>query len=128
MLARRVGMILRAGAAVFLLSSAVLIAAPVTFLNFLSLPTSTLELEWAMRMIGVTLLGLAGFMLMAAGNFAERALRQSALLMISLSLGLTALTFSTPGEMGVGKIVYLVVGTGFALAYAWALRGYRSRR
>lgn len=128
MLARRVGMILRAGAVVFLLSSAVLIAAPITFLDFLSLPNSSLELQWAMRMIGVTLLGLAGFMLMAAGNFAERALRQSALLMISVSLGLTVLTFTTPGEMSLGKVLYMVLGIGFALAYAWALRGYRSHR
>lgn len=129
MLARRITMVLRTGASVFLLSSITLVALPEAFLRLLDLGTETNEaILWLMRMLGVALIALSAFMLMAAGNFSERALRQAGLLMMSLSLAFTALTIFSPGSWSPAKVAYLAVGACFAVAYLWALRGYRSLR
>jgi len=79
-------------------------------------------------MLGVALIGLSAFMLMGAGNFGERALRQAGLLMMTLSSAFTSFTAFAPGPMNTAKSVYLATGGAFALAYMWALRGYRSLR
>lgn len=122
-------MVLRTGASVFLLSSITLVALPEAFLRLLDLGTETNQaILWLMRMLGVALIALSAFMLMAAGNFSERALRQAGLLMMSLSLAFTALTIFSPGSWSPAKVAYLAVGVGFAVAYLWALRGYRSLR
>lgn len=129
MLARRITMVLRLGAFVFLLTSITVIALPETFLKILDLGIQTNSGQlWLIRMLGVALIGLSAFMLMAAGNFGERALRQVGLLMTSLSVGFTMLTVLAPGPWTWAKVVYLAIGAAFALAYLWALRGYRSLR
>ena len=127
MLARRITMVLRVGASIFLVTSLILVALPDLFLDLLNLGFDIDQaMIWSMRMLGVALIGLSAFMLMAAGNFSERALRQAGLLMMSLSLAFTALTAFAPGPLTLGKVIYLAVGASFALAYSWALRGFRT--
>jgi hypothetical protein len=55
----------------------------------------------------------------------ERALRQVAILMVGICSLLTLLTVLTPAPWGIGKAGYVLVGTLFALAYIYGLRGER---
>ncbi|MBM3719012.1 MAG: hypothetical protein FJW51_00060 [Actinobacteria bacterium] len=129
MLARRITLVLRVGASVFLLTSISLVAIPDIFLELLNLGADPNSSElWLIRMLGVALIGLSAFMLMGAGNFGERALRQAGLLMITLSSAFTGFTAFAPGSVNIAKIIYLAIGGAFTLAYLWALRGYRSLR
>jgi hypothetical protein len=63
--------VLAAGSLVFGLSAIVLIAVPGIFNQLLGLQT-TPDLEWAMRMIGITLVALAGNMYSVSANGMRR--------------------------------------------------------
>ena len=62
---KRIRTVLRAGAITFGLSAVLLTIAPAFFNSILSL-SSDFSLEWAMRMIGLTLVALAGNMFSVA--------------------------------------------------------------
>jgi hypothetical protein len=55
----RIRLVLRAGSLVFGVSALILIAVPGFFNQLLGFETNS-ALEWAMRMIGITLVALAG--------------------------------------------------------------------
>ena len=129
MLAKRLAFTLRMGAIVFALSALALIAAPELFLEFLKIAKEesgySEEIIWAMRMIGVCLLIASVMMPLVAAFASERALRQVGVLMVGICSLLTLLTFLTPAPWGIGKVVYLLVGALFTLAYIYGLRGRR---
>ena len=129
MLAKRLAFTLRMGAIVFALSALALIAAPELFLEFLKIAKEesgySEEIIWAMRMIGVCLLIASVMMPLVAAFASERALRQVGVLMVGICSLLTLLTFLTPAPWGMGKVVYLLVGALFTLAYIYGLRGRR---
>ncbi len=112
--------VLAAGSLVFGLSAIALIAVPGTFLELLWFPSNP-ELDWAMRMIGITLVALSGNMYSVSKHGTDRAVIFSGRLMLicAASLGVITLTIPTNGSWFAQ--VYALVGFGFSAAYALAL-------
>jgi O-antigen/teichoic acid export membrane protein len=120
----RVRWVLRAGSTIFGLSALLLIAAPTIFNNLLGL-SSTPQLEWAMRMIGVTLVALAGNMFSVANRGSEASVRFSARVMQGSAFALGVLTLLLPAQLNWFSILYAVIGFGFSASYTWAMLGKR---
>jgi hypothetical protein len=112
--------VLAAGSLVFGLSATALIAVPGIFNQLLGLQT-TPNLEWAMRMIGITLVALAGNMYSVSANGTEKAVAFSGGLMLLSAAGLGVITLLIPTSYNLFTIAYALVGFGFSAAYAWAL-------
>lgn len=129
MLTRRIALVLRIGAVVFALSAAALLFNPRYFLDFIGVTSqtnpSTQEIVWSMRMIGLTLVIVSIMMPVVAAFAPERVLRQVAVVMVPTCIGLSILSAFAPGEWVAGRVVYVVIGVGFALAYLFALQGRR---
>ena len=111
---------LRAGSIVFGFSALALIFAPAIFNELLGLATNA-PLEWAMRMIGITLVALAGNMFSVASRGSEASVLFSGRVMLVSAFGLGVLTLLLPVALTWFAIAYAVVGFGFSAAYAWAL-------
>ncbi len=112
--------VLAAGSLVFGLSAIALIAVPQIFNELLWLP-STQELEWAMRMIGVTLIALSGNMYSVSRHGNDKAVLFSGRLMLISAAGLGVITLTIPTNGSWFALAYAMVGFGFSAAYAWAL-------
>lgn len=119
--ATRIRKVLRAGSLVFGLSAIALIAVPGLFDELLGLRTSS-ELEWAMRMIGITLVALAGNMFSVSSRGSESSVLFSGRVMLVSAFGLGVLTLLLPVQLNWFAITYSAVGFAFSAAYAWALR------
>jgi O-antigen/teichoic acid export membrane protein len=115
----RVRLVLKTGSTVFGLSALLLVAAPAAFNGLLGL-TSTADLEWAMRMIGITLVALAGNMFSVASRGSETSVRFSARVMQISAFALGVLTLLIPTTLNWFTILYSIVGFGFSAAYTWA--------
>jgi O-antigen/teichoic acid export membrane protein len=113
-------LVLRTGALVFGLSALALIAIPSVFNSLLGF-TSTPELEWAMRMIGVTLVALAGNMFSVASRGSDASVLFSGRVMLISAFGLGVLTLLLPLTLNWFAIAYSLVGFGFSAAYAVVL-------
>ena len=129
MLTRRIALVLRIGAVVFALSAIALMVNPAYFLHFIGVTSeenlATSELEWAMRMIGLTLVIVSIMMPVVAAFAPERVLRQVAVVMVPTCMGLSILSAFAPGQWVAGRFAYVAIGLGFALAYVFALQGRR---
>ena len=112
--------VLKTGAIVFGLSAIALIAVPGIFNQLLNLD-STPALEWAMRMIGITLVALSGNMYSVARFGTEKAVAFSGRLMLVSAAGLGFITLLIPTSHNWFTIAYALVGFGFSAAYAVAL-------
>ena len=112
-------MVLRTGSIVFGLSALALILVPATFNGLLGLTTSP-ELEWAMRMIGITLVALAGNMFSVASRGSEASVLFSGRVMLASAFALGVLTLMLPVQLNWFAMAYSAVGFGFSAAYAWA--------
>ncbi len=112
--------VLRTGSIVFGLSALALIAVPAIFNTLLNLQT-TPELEWAMRMIGITLVALSGNMYSVSAHGTDKAVLFSGRLMLVSAAGLGAITLLIPTSHNWFTIGYAMVGFGFSAAYAFAL-------
>jgi O-antigen/teichoic acid export membrane protein len=112
--------VLRVGALVFGLSALALIAIPAVFNALLGLAT-TPELEWAMRMIGITLVALAGNMFSVASRGSDASVLFSGRVMLISAFGLGVLTLLLPVTLNWFAILYSLVGFGFSAAYAFVL-------
>ena len=119
-------LVLRTGALVFGLSALALIAIPSVFNSLLGF-TSTPELEWAMRMIGVTLVALAGNMFSVASRGSDSSVLFSGRVMLISAFGLGVLTLLLPVTLNWFAIAYSLVGFGFSAAYAVVLIGARKK-
>jgi hypothetical protein len=117
---RRIRSILRAGALVFGSSAVLLIAAPALFLELLGL-TPSAPLEWSMRMIGITLVALAGNMYSVSRHGTPPAVLLSGRVMLVSASALGILTLLLPSTLTWFGIVYAVIGFGFSGVYALAL-------
>ena len=115
----RLRLVLRTGSIVFGLSALALILVPATFNGLLGL-ASTPELEWAMRMIGITLVALAGNMFSVASRGSEASVLFSGRVMLTSAFALGVLTLMLPVQLNWFAIAYSAVGFGFSAAYAWA--------
>jgi hypothetical protein len=117
--------VLKTGSLVFGLSALLLLAAPALFNELLGLATNP-ALEWSMRMIGITLVALAGNMFSVASRGSEASVRFSARVMQASALALGVLTLLIPATQTWFTIAYAAVGFAFSLAYTIAL-GFGSK-
>ncbi len=112
--------VLKAGSIVFGFSALALIVVPAIFIMLLNLQT-TPELEWSMRMIGITLVALSGNMYSVSTHGTDKAVLFSGRLMLVSAAGLGAITLLIPTSHNWFTIGYALVGFGFSAAYAFAL-------
>lgn len=108
---------LRLGATVFGLSAILLLALPGPFLDLLALDSSSEDLQWSMRMIGITLVALAGNMWMNAQQRDQLAVRRVGWVMAVCATGLGVLTLLIPSELTWFTYVYAVFGFAFGINY-----------
>ena len=108
--------VLRAGAAVFGGSAVVLLVAPAFFLTLLALP-ATADLEWAMRMIAITLVALTGNMAVVSFSASDRGVLMASGVMLFAAGALGFLTLMIPADVTWFTVVYALVGFGFSSAY-----------
>ena len=112
--------VLRAGAAVFGLSALALVVAPTLFNELLGLQ-STPELEWSMRMTGITLVALAGNMFSHSTRGSDASVLLTAKVMAVSAFTLGVLTLLIPAAFTWFTIAYAIVGFGFSAAYTTLL-------
>lgn len=116
---KRTRLLLQTGSIVFGLSALLLLFAPAFFNQLLGLQTSA-QLEWAMRMIGITLVALAGNMFSVAKLGSDKSVEFSGWVMLFSAFSLGVLTLLIPGPLTLFAIGYAIVGFSFSLAYLWA--------
>ncbi len=112
--------ILVIGSIVFGVSALWLIAMPGWFNELLGLQTNS-SLEWTMRMIGITLVALAGNMYSVSTRGGQESVLFSGWLMLFCALGLGLLTLMLPVALTPFAILYAVIGFSFSAAYLWAI-------
>ena len=112
----RVRYTLRAGATVFGLSAAGLIAFPAFFLELLGLEPE-LPLMWSMVMIGITLVALTGNMAVVSVSAGDGGVRMASVVMLFAAAGLGMITLLIPVAYTWFTLAYAAVGFGFSLAY-----------
>ena len=108
---------LRLGATVFGVSAVLLLALPGPFLDLLALDSSSEALQWSRRMIGVTLVALAGNMWMNAQQRDQVAIRQVGRVMAVCATGLGVLTLLIPAELTWFTYAYAGIGFAFGVNY-----------
>ena len=108
---------LKAGSAVFGASAIFLLITPNLFLNLLDLESNN-QMVWSMRMIGITLLALAGNMWQNSKLTNNAAgLKYVGIVMVLAAAGLGFLTIFIPATLNPFTIGYAVIGFSFALVY-----------
>lgn len=112
----RVRLVLKAGSIVFGLSALTLLILP-SFFNELLGFSATPELDWAMRMIGITLVALAGNMFSVSTRGSDNSVEFSGRVMVVSAFALGVLTLLIPVNLNWFTISYAIVGFGFSLAY-----------
>ena len=109
--------VLRLGAIVFGASAVLLLVLPSLFLSLLGLDGESAALMWSMRMIGVTLVALAGNMWLNSRNPDDAVIRRAGMLMCVAARALGILTLVIPTPLTWFAILYAAVGFGFGIAY-----------
>ena len=108
---------LQAGSIVFGASALFLLILPKLFLELLALDTSD-DLIWSMRMIGVTLVALAGNMWQNSKlNNSAAGVKFVGRVMFISALALGVLTIFIPADLTPFSIIYAAIGLSFALLY-----------
>lgn len=123
----RFRLVLRAGSIVFGLSAVALIVVPNLFNELLGL-VSTPELEWSMRMTGITLVALAGNMFSHSTRGTVESVRLAGFVMMGSAFALGVLTLLIGVQLTWFTIAYAIVGFSFSAAYLWAAKGYLSSK
>lgn len=108
---------LRLGAVVFGLSALLLLVAPSLFLDLLQLDAASPALIWSMRMIGITLVALAGNLWLNSESSSEKRLIAVATVMALAATGLGVLTILIPTQLSWFTYLYAAVGFLFGLNY-----------
>jgi len=107
---------LRAGSIIFGLSALFLLIAPGVFLDLLGV-TNNNELTWAMRMIGIILVALAGNMWQNSKLNNAAGIGYVGRVMFIAAAGLGFLTIFIPAPLTPFAIGYAVIGFGFSISY-----------
>ena len=107
---------LKAGSIVFGLSALFLLIAPSIFLDLLGV-TNNSEMIWSMRMIGITLVALAGNMWQNSKLNNAAALGFVGRVMFVAAAGLGFLTIFIPASLTPVAIGYAVIGFAFSISY-----------
>ena len=127
MLEYRVTLLLRSTALLLGVMALALIIRPGNAISIIGL-TSSRELEWGFRLIGITNLALAALISLAAAFLGERGLRQAAAIMILTSAATAVLLFFMPGGWNFWKILLILLQIAMAAGYFFALKGRRRNR
>ena len=127
MLEYRVTLLLRSTALLFGVMALALIIRPGNAISIIGL-TSSRELEWGFRLIGITNLALAALISLAAAFLGERGLRQAAAIMILTSAATAVLLFFMPGGWNLWKMLLILLQIAMAAGYFFALKGRRRNR
>ena len=113
----RLRLVLLLGAITFGLSALALLIVPRIFTDLLGLVGSD-ELDWSMRMIGITLIALTGNMLINSVAGTDRGVLWASRVMQLSAFGLGVLTLYVPADMNWFVILYALIGFGFSAAYS----------
>jgi hypothetical protein len=113
-------LVLMLGGITFGLSAIALLLVPRMFTDLLGL-SGSVELDWSMRMIAVTLLALNGNMLVHSLIGSDRAVLWAARVMQGSAFGLGVVTLFIPTAMNWFVILYALIGFGFSAAYTMYL-------
>ena len=127
MLEYRVTLLLRSTALLLGVMALALIVRPGNAISIIGL-TSSRELEWGFRLIGITNLALAAFISLVAAFLGERGLRQAAAIMILTSAATAVLLLFMPGGWNLWKILLMLLQVAVAAGYFFALKGRRRNR
>ena len=127
MLEYRVTLLLRSTALLLGVMALALIVRPGNAISIIGL-TSSRELEWGFRLIGITNLALAALISLAAAFLGERGLRQAAAIMILTSAATAVLLLFMPGGWNLWKILLILLQIAVAAGYFFALKGRRRNR
>lgn len=114
---RKLRGVLRLGALVFTLSAAVLMAAPRIFTDLLGLGGSQ-NLDWAMQMIGISLVALAGSLFVVSLKASDSGVLWGSRVMLISAFGLGVVTLFIPTGVNWFVILYALIGFGFSAGYA----------
>jgi len=123
----RVTLLLRSTALLLGVMALALIIRPGNAISIIGL-TSSRELEWGFRLIGITNLALAALISLAAAFLGERGLRQAAAIMILTRAATVVLLFFMPGGWNLWKILLILLRIAMAAGYFFALKGRRRNR
>lgn len=107
---------LKAGSIVFGASALFLLIAPALFLDLLGID-ETDEMIWAMRMIAITLVALAGNMWQNSKLNTASSLGFVGRVMFIAAAALGFLTIFIPNELTPFTILYAIIGFGFSVSY-----------
>jgi len=107
---------LKAGTVVFGLSALFLLIAPGLFLDLLGID-ETDQMIWAMRMIAITLIALAGNMWQNSKLNTASSLGFVGRVMFIAAAALGFLTVFIPNELTPFAILYAIIGFGFSVSY-----------
>ena len=113
--------ILKLGSTIFGFSAVLLLFLPNIFLDLLNLDSDSDSLVWSMRMIGVTLVALAGNMWFNSENADDAIVRKVAIVMAVSATSLGVLTLLIPSPISWFTSAYAFVGFGFGSAYVVSL-------
>jgi hypothetical protein len=113
--------ILKLGSTIFGLSALLLLFLPNLFLELLNLNSDSDSLDWSMRMIGVTLVALAGNMWFNSENADDATVRKVAMVMAVSATSLGVLTLAIPSEKTLFTYLYAAIGFAFGAAYLLAI-------
>ena len=127
MLEYRVTLLLRSTALLLGVMALALIIRPGNAISIIGL-TSSRELEWGFRLIGITNLALAALISLAAAFLGERGLRQAAAIMILTSAATAVLLLFMPGGWNLWQILLMLLQIAMAAGYFFALKGRRRNR
>ena len=111
---------LQAGSIVFGFSALFLLILPSLFLELLGLDQSE-PLQWSMRMIGITLIALAGNMWNNSNQSDNAKVASVAKVMCVSAAALGVLTLMIPAELTWFSYVYAAIGSGFTSVYVIGL-------
>ncbi|SCX05119.1 hypothetical protein [Candidatus Aquiluna sp. UB-MaderosW2red] len=117
---RALRLVLKFGATVFGLSALALLAVPRVFTDLLGL-VGTEDLDWAMRMIGITLVALCGQMFSVSMFGNERGVLVSASVMQIAAFGLGIITLLIPVNPNLFVLGYAAIGFGFSFVYTYLI-------
>lgn len=107
---------LKAGSIVFGASALFLLILPAAFLDLLGLDIND-GMVWSMRMIGITLIALAGNMWNNSRNSSDTGVGHVALVMCVSASALGVLTLMIPVQLTWFAYLYAAIGFGFGLSY-----------
>jgi hypothetical protein len=113
-------LVLKFGGAVFGLSALALLAVPRMFTDLLGL-IGTEDLDWAMRMIGMTLVALCGQMFSVSMFGNERGVLVSASVMQVAAFGLGIIALLIPVNPNLFVLGYAGLSFGFSFVYTYLI-------